>query len=177
MYKRFIIAFLLNALLVASVHATELEFFDQSFGDYSEELEIAKDEKKEAILIFFELEDCPFCDRMKTTILNKPEVVSFYKKHFKIFPMDVESKVEMTDFQGRLTTYKTFANKQNRVRATPVFAFFSLEGKRIVRYTGATSTMEEFLLLGKYTLDKEYKKTSFTRYKRELKKSRTKSSE
>lgn len=153
------------------LYASELAFFDKSFGDFSEELDIAKEEGKKGIFIFFEMDECPFCHRMKTTVLNQPEVISFYKKNFKIFQVNIEGDVEMTDFQGNETTQKDFSFKQQRVRATPVFAFFDLSGNRVVKYTGPTSSVKEFIWLGEFMLSEEYKKSNFTRYKRARRKS------
>ncbi|WP_456379439.1 thioredoxin family protein [Thiolapillus sp.] len=166
---------LLALLLVLSVGASasprdpEQYFFDQSFGDYTEELQTAREQGKKGILIMFEMEECPFCHRMKTTVLNQPEVQDYYKEHFLIFSVDVEGGIEITDFKGRPTTMKDFAFKQLRVRATPVFQFFDLQGEPIKggRYTGATKDSEEFMLLGKYIVEQEFLNTSFTRYKRE----------
>ena len=165
----------LNLLLILllsqlTVNAAELDFFDPSFGDFAEELLIAKEEGKAGVLVFFEMDECPFCHRMKTTILNKPDVRAFYKKHFRLLQVDIEGDVEMTDFDGSITTQKDFASRKHRVRATPVLAFFDLTGKRVVRYTGATSSKEEFMMLGEYVLNGQYKATSFTRYKRQQRK-------
>jgi thioredoxin-related protein len=55
------------------------------------------------------------------------------------------------------------------VRATPLFSFYNLEGERIVRYTGATNGVEEFMWLGEYVVNDEYKNVPFTKYKREKK--------
>ena len=156
----------------SKIYSSEIEFFDQGFGDFSEELETAKEEGKSGVFIFFEMDDCPFCHRMKTTILNKPEVLAFYKKHFKLFIVNIDGDVEMTDFQGNVMTQKEFSFKQQRVRATPVFAFFDLNGKRAVKYTGPTSSVEEFIWLGEYMVNDEYKKSSFTRYKRARRKAK-----
>jgi thioredoxin-related protein len=72
----------------------------------------------------------------------------------------------VVDFQGNPDTQKDFALKQFRVRATPVFAFFDLDGNLVARYTGATRDQEEFMLLGQYVVDEAYKETTFTKYKR-----------
>lgn len=144
-------------------------FFDQSLGDFSEELDVAKEEGKKGILIMFELDDCPFCHRMKQTVLNQEKVQDYYKQHFLIYTVDIEGDVSMTDFQGNEVIEKDFAFKQHRVRATPVFGFFDLEGKMVTRFTGATNTPEEFMWLGEYVVDEQYKKTSFTKYKRQRK--------
>jgi thioredoxin-related protein len=80
--------------------------------------------------------------------------------------------VEIADFQGQAMPMKDFAFKQYRVRATPVFQFFDLQGKPIkrARFTGATNDTGEFMLLGRYVVDEAYKENSFTRYKRDKRK-------
>ena len=143
-------------------------FFNDSFWDFTEELENARDAGKQGILVMFEMDECPFCHRMKATVLNQPDVQDYFREHFLIFPVDIEGDVEVVDFKGNTTTMKDFAFKQYRVRATPVFAFYDLDGKFIkrARFTGATRDKDEFLLLGRYVVEGAYEKQSFTRYKR-----------
>ena len=160
---------LLLALAIPSLGAETRSvdaFFDQTFGEFSEELETARDEGKSGILLMFEMDECPFCHRMKTTVLNRSEVQDYFREHFLIFPVDVEGDLEVTDFNGNPMTQKDFALKQFRVRATPVFAFFDLDGNLVARYTGATRDADEFMQLGRYVVDEAYKQTTFTRYKR-----------
>ncbi|UCB54743.1 MAG: thioredoxin family protein [Thiotrichales bacterium] len=142
-------------------------FFNESFGDFAEELDNARDEGKNGVLIMFQQADCPYCERMRKTVLNHSSVQEFFRRHFLIFHVDIEGDLEITDFNGMETVEKDFAFWQNRVRATPVFAFFDLEGTRVARYTGATTDIEEFMLLGRYVVDEIYQSMSFNRYKRE----------
>lgn len=156
------------------VHAAETRdpqryFFDESFGDLTEELENVRDQGKRGILIMFEMDECPFCHRMKATVLNQPDVQDYFKSHFLILPIDVEGDVEIVDFQGRQTAMKDFAFEQFRVRATPVFAFFDPDGNMLTRYTGATRDKDEFLLLGRYVVENIYLEEPFARYKRRMK--------
>lgn len=145
-------------------------FFNDTFWDMPEEVANAREQGKQGILIMFEMDECPFCHRMKQTVLNQPEVQAYFREHFINIPIDIEGDVEMVDFQGRTTTMKDFAVKQYRVRATPVFAFFDTNGRYIrrARYTGATRDKEEFLLLGRYVVEKAYLKEPFARYKRRM---------
>jgi thioredoxin-related protein len=161
-------------ILVASVQAAVEKprdpyeyFFNQSLGDLSEELEIAKEEGKQGVLVFFEMDECPYCHYMKQKVLNQPMVQDYFRKHFQIIPVDIEGDIEITDFKGQLMKQKDFAFKVNRVRATPVFAFYDLTGKRVARHIGKTSTIEEFMLLGKYVAEGEYKNMRFSKYKRQ----------
>lgn len=168
MLKKLSIVILLAVFF--NLQAAELAIFDDTFYDLSEELNNARSQEKQGILIMFEMDECPFCHRMKTTVLNQPEVIAYYKKHFLVFHVDIEGDVELTDFDGTVTTHKDFAFKKHRVRATPVFGFFDLEGNIIARYTGATSSAEEFIWLGEFVATGKYKEMNFTRFKRDKKK-------
>ena len=141
-------------------------FFDQTWGDFHEELARAKQEGKQGILIFFEMDECPFCHYMKQNVLNQPEVQEYYHKHFLNFTVDIEGDLEVTDFHGKRVKQKDFAFKEYRVRATPVIAFFDLNGKLIHRHTGKTAGVDEFMWMGQYVADGIYKQMPFTRYKR-----------
>ncbi|MCU7853198.1 MAG: thioredoxin family protein [Candidatus Thiodiazotropha sp. (ex Monitilora ramsayi)] len=145
-------------------------FFDRSLGDFSEELETARDEGKKGVLIMFEMDECPFCHRMKTRVLNQVEVQDYFKEHFLIYTVDIEGDVEIADFKGTPMKEKDFAFKMHKVRATPVFGFFDLEGKMMTRFTGATNDAREFLWLGEFVVNDHFQKTNFSRYKRQKKK-------
>lgn len=161
------LAFALPALpALAEVRDPHSHFFMSKMGDFKDELATAKQEGKQGVLIMFEMEECPFCSRMKGTVLNQSEVQDWYRKHFLIYSIDVKGGTDMTDFQGNATTEKAFA-LANRARATPTFLFFDLEGKAITRFTGATQTAEEFLLLGRYVVEGAYKSQAFNVYKRQ----------
>jgi len=151
-------------------------FFEQNLGDLTEEIETAIDEGKKGIFVFFEMDECPFCHRMKKTILNQVEIQQYFKENFHSISIDIEGDLEMVDFEGNETTQKKFASK-NRVRATPVMAFYDLQGKQVVRYTGAASGAEEFMWLAEYYLqgvykmkDKNGRNIRFSKYKRLKKK-------
>ena len=150
----------------AEIRDPEEHFFHQSFGDLQEEAEIAKEEGQVSILVMFELNDCPWCDRMKNMILNQSEVQDYYRKYFRILMMNVEGDNLIVDFDGEEIAEKDFALKHNRIRATPVFLFLDLEGTRIARYTGAAKDVEEFLLLGEYVSNGHYEETNFVKFKR-----------
>ena len=150
----------------AEVRDPEEYFFHQSFGDLQEEAEIAREEGQTSILVMFELNDCPWCDRMKAMILNQSEVQDYYRKHFRIITMNVEGDNLIVDFDGTEIAEKDFALRHNRIRATPVFLFLGLDGTRLARYTGAAKNVEEFMLLGQFVSEGHYDDTNFVRFKR-----------
>jgi thioredoxin-related protein len=118
------------------------------------------------------MDECPFCHRMKQTVLNQPEVQEFFAARFHSLTMDIEGDIEIIDFTGTGMTQKEFA-RQNRVRATPLLAFYDLDGKLLFKYVGATSGKQEFLWMGEFIADKIYlqedesgRNIRFARYKR-----------
>jgi len=151
---------------LAEVRDPHTHFFMSKMGDFKEELASAKADGKQGVLIMFEMDDCPFCARMKANILNQSAVQDYYRQHFLIYPVDVKGDTSMLDFKGKETTEKAFALEQ-RARATPVFIFFDLDGNVVTRYTGATQSVEEFLLLGRYVVEGAYKTAPFNVYKRQ----------
>lgn len=171
------IAYLFWCLLcfgaVLPAHAAEGsadDFFVQTLGDLREELHNAREQNKKAIFLFFEMDECPFCARMKQTVFSRADVQKYYRGHFLTLPIDIEGDTELVDFEGNSMTSKAFSTKIHRVRATPVMMFFDLDGKPLYRHTGPTRNAEEFLSLGEYILSGEYQKMKFSTYRRQKQK-------
>ncbi len=151
----------------AKVRDPYKHFFNETWGDLPEELNKAQKSGKKGILIFFEMDECPFCHYMKKNVLNQPKVQAYYRKHFLNFVIDIEGDVEMVNLKGQTVKQKDFAKKM-RVRATPVIAYYNLSGKLIYRHTGKTSGVDEFMWLGEYIANGVYKKKiRFSKYKRQ----------
>lgn len=159
--------FALNAPAAEPPRDPYTYFFNDTFGDFSEELENAREQGKQGVMIFFEMDECPFCHWMKVNVMNQPAVQAYFREHFLLFPLDIEGDVEISNFAGEHMPQKDFAFKEHRVRATPVITFFDLDGKQIHRHTGRTADADEFMLMGKFVAEGHYKETRFTRFKRE----------
>lgn len=165
-----VLAALVFLALLTSVSRAEprdpyVYFFNETWNDFSEELQKARDQGKKAVFVFFEMDECPFCHYMKQNVLNQPEVQAYFRENFLSFSVDIEGDIEVADFAGNTMTQKAFADK-NRVRATPVLGFFDLEGGKAARFTGRTAGVEEFMLLGRYVAEGHYKEMPFLKYKR-----------
>lgn len=152
-------------------------FFHQSFGNLEEELETAREDEKKAVFVFFEMDECRWCKKMKETILNQPDVQDWYRAHFLNLVINVEGDVDMIDFQGEELSEKRFAinstakNERDLARdeykkPTPYFVFFDLQGQRLASLAGIVKNKQEFLQLGQYVIDGEYQNMSFSKYKR-----------
>ncbi|MDH5180389.1 MAG: thioredoxin fold domain-containing protein [Gammaproteobacteria bacterium] len=168
-HLRILFLFILVTALPVSAEPRDpyKHFFNETWGDFREELNNARQQGKQGILIFFEMDECPFCHYMKHNVLNQPEVQEYYRKHFLNFAVDIEGDIEIVNLKGKQTKQKDFAFKEYRVRATPVIMLFDLDGKPVHKHIGKTAGVDEFMLIGDFVVNGHYKKMKFTRYKRE----------
>lgn len=142
-------------------------FFYQSFGDLREEAEAAREAGQVGLLVMFDDDECPWCHKMKTTILNQPQVQDYTRRHFRPIRIDTKGDQPIIDFRGREWLEKDFAFKVFRVRATPVFLFLGLDGTLRYRHTGIVRDTREFLWLIDYVAQGHYRSKKFPVYKRE----------
>ncbi|MFW6021051.1 MAG: thioredoxin family protein [Guyparkeria sp.] len=158
-------------LVYSSVgHAQDLEdFWDDPFKDLKADVEQARDEGKAGVFAFFEMEECPFCHRMKTQVFTDPAVQEYIKENLVTVSIDIEGDVMMTTPDGEEMKEKDYAFKEKRVRATPVMIFFDTDGESAVRYTGPTQSPEEFRQLMKFFVSGAYKEPgmNFFKYKKQ----------
>ena len=149
----------------AEARAADQHFFDLNTGDLRAEARDAKQAGKKAILFMFEQEGCPGCLYMKTRVLNRADVQTFYRQRFVSFSVDIFGAVPIRDFAGRDFAEKSYAQVL-RVTGTPTFVFYDLEGNEIIRLVGPVKEPAEFILLGEFVSSGAYRSTKFADYKK-----------
>jgi thioredoxin-related protein len=158
-----VLTVLVTSVTLASVsdarNAREF-FFTLTFGNLPEEMDIARGDGKLGMLLFFEAEDCPYCHHMLKNVFNQVNVQDWYQERFVSIAIDIHGDVEMQDFSGITLPSKVFADQQG-VFLTPVMSFVDLDGEEIYRHLGMIGTPQEFLLLGEYVVDGQYKNTRY----------------
>jgi len=161
-----VLAAALFALVFFPAHAAEgwERFFELSFGDLRAEASEARKSGKQALLVMYHFDDCPYCARMKREVLSRPEVQSYYASRFRAIAIDTRGAQELTSFSGKLLPEKEFARAAG-VRATPSFQFFAPDGTLLATHAGAIYDAAEFLLLGEYVASGAYRNSSFAAYR------------
>ena len=84
--------------------------------------------EKKSIVVLFEAEGCPYCERVMREYLEPMAKNAEYQKKVRIVRLDTGSKAPLTDFQGRKTTPADFA-RTYRARLTPTVIVFTPDGK------------------------------------------------
>jgi thioredoxin-related protein len=155
------------ALAAGPTRPAETHFFDPSFGDLREELQLARGEGKLGLFIMYAAEDCTPCIRMKQAILSQPRVQDEFRRHFRVLHIDFNGDTEVTDFDGRVMRSKDYAQKVARIRGTPSFTVVGLDGKELLRHYGPSRDADDFLLYVEFVVSGKHKAMPFDRFRRE----------
>jgi thioredoxin-related protein len=157
---------LLFAFLIAPAQAAEPweQFFRKSLGDYREELADARASGRKGVVLVYQMEGCEYCDRMKAAVLSRPDVQSWYGKHFAAYSIDIMGSVEMIDFSGRRTTEGRFA-RESLVQGMPTVDFFDLQGRLIARVPGEIPDARTFIALGEWVTSGAHATQTFDQYR------------
>jgi thioredoxin-related protein len=160
------LAALLLAFALAPAQAAEdwERFFELSFGDLRAEAADAKKAGKQALLVMYHFEACPYCARMKRDVLSRPEVQAHFRARFRAVALDTRGAQEVTGFDGKGLPENAFARAAG-VRATPTFRFHAADGALLAEHRGAIADPAEFMQLGDYVASGAYRSASFAAYK------------
>ena len=123
-------------------------------------MQLAREDGKLGMLLFFESENCSYCRAMLDRVLSDRRVQDWYRERFVNIAVDIHGDVELKDFDGITLPSKVFA-EHRRIYLTPVVSFLDLEGREIYRHLGMVKTPDEFMILGEYIEGKHYLDTEF----------------
>ena len=138
-------------------------FFTPTFGDLPEEMQLARDDGKLGMLLFFEAESCSYCQHMIHKVFSQVKVQEWFGERFVSIAVDIHGDVELTDFDGITLPSKVFSDHR-RVFLTPMIAFIDLDGNEVYRHLGMLKTAEELLILGEYIEGKHHYGMEFQTY-------------
>lgn len=155
---------LLCALAPALAADAWERFFELSFGDLRAEAAEAAKSGRQGLVVMYHFDDCPYCARMKSEVLSRPDVQAWYRKRFRAIAVDTRGSQEVTGFSGKALPEKEFARARS-VRATPSFEFYAPDGTLLATHAGAIYDPAEFMLLGDYVASGACRNASFAAYK------------
>jgi len=143
--KVMLTAMVLSLGLFASVAQAD-SWWSENPHNLQSNLVAASEVGKKGVFVFFEMDDCPFCERMENEIFTDEEVRAVMQSHFELMKINIESSKPVVLADGSEISQKTFA-QENRVHATPVMFFYNAQGELLTRYVGPTRTVAGFLEL------------------------------
>lgn len=158
------VALMLGAL-TAPLGAGATDFIIEPLDyDIPAEVEAAAEEGKNLVVMFGQ-NGCPYCEKMHKRVFPHPKVSAQYTEQFVMFEINIKGDLEVVSHNGEGKTEKEYASEM-RARATPLFIYFSKDGKDILRLTGYQEP-SIFMTAGRYVSSGAYEDgTSFMSFVR-----------
>lgn len=137
------------------------DWFKESFLEIADDVDEASEAGKH-VLLFFQLNGCPYCDRMLTEIFEAEPHKSYLQQHFDVIAINVRGDREIAFNESFSATEKALAEKLN-VWATPGIVFLGEGNKQVARVDGYRSP-ERFRYIMSYVAEKVYKQQKLSSY-------------
>ena len=136
-------------------------WFKESFLEIADDVDEATEAGKH-VLLFFQLNDCPYCDRMLTESFETEPMTSYIRKHFDTIAINVRGDREIA-FNEEITVTEKQLAEILKVAATPAILFLDENNKPIHRANGYRAP-ERFRQILEYVATGSYQSTSLPDY-------------
>jgi thioredoxin-related protein len=136
-------------------------WFKDSFLEIQEDAQEAGEADKH-LMLFFQLNACPYCDRMLTESFEADPNMSYIQQHFDVIAINVKGDREIV-FNESITVLEKELAEILKVRATPAILFLDAQNKPVARVNGYRAP-PRFRKVLEYVSSKAYETSTLTDY-------------
>lgn len=136
-------------------------WFKESFLEIQDDVDEASAEGRH-VMLFFHLNDCPYCDRMLSESFEQEPLTSYIRQHFDVIEVNVKGDREIV-FNEEISMLEKELSEHLKVRATPAIMFLDAENNSVVRVDGYRAP-ERFQHVLNYVSSKGYKKYTLSEH-------------
>jgi len=147
--------------IVGGVEHQAPGWFKQSFLDIADDVDEATQAGKH-VLLFFQLNGCPYCDRMLQESFETEPLTDYIQENFDSIAINIRGDREIAYNADISVTEKELSEILN-VRATPAIVFLDENNKTVVRVNGYRAP-ERFKHILEYVASKSYQTTKLADY-------------
>lgn len=137
------------------------DWFKESFLALKEDVAEAKEANKH-VMLFFHLENCPYCAKMLDEGFLKEPLKSYIKKHFDVIAINVKGDREVELDTNQSMSEKELAKKLE-IRYTPTILLLDNNNTPIHRINGYRAP-EQFEPILNFVAEQHYKSQSLDQY-------------
>ncbi|MDH3453438.1 MAG: thioredoxin fold domain-containing protein [Gammaproteobacteria bacterium] len=137
------------------------DWFKESFLEFQEDAAEAGEADKH-LMLFFQLNACPYCDRMLGESFEADPNMSYMQRHFDVIAVNVKGDREIV-FNEEITVLEKELAEILQVRATPAIVFLDAENQSVARVNGYRAP-PRFRKVLEYVSTKAYRKTTLASY-------------
>ena len=139
------------------------DWFKDSFLEIAEDVEEATESGKH-VLLFFHLNNCPYCSITVNEQFQKEPLKSFMQEHFDSIEINIKGDREIALSEDVSLTERELA-KYLKIRGTPNILLLNSDNKVVLRLAGYRS-LPALQQAFNFVQQKAYLATSFAEYKR-----------
>ena len=136
-------------------------WFKESFLDIADDVDDATDAGKH-VLLFFQLNDCPYCDRMLEESFEAEPMSAYIQQHFDTIAINVRGDRDIA-FNEEISVTEKELSEILKVAATPAILFLDQDNKTVVRVNGYRAA-ERFRQVLEFVATKSYQTTKLGDY-------------
>ncbi len=137
------------------------EWFKDSFLEISDDVDEAAQHNKH-VMLFFQLNDCPYCDRMLTECFEEESMKGLIQESFDVIAINIKGDRDIA-FNDELSMTEKQLSEELNIRATPSIIFVDKSNNLVARVNGYRSP-ERFRHVLDYVSSSAYTKLSLADY-------------
>jgi len=136
-------------------------WFKDSFLEIADDVDDASEAGKH-VLLFFELNGCPYCDRMLEESFEADPLSSYIQANFDTIAINIQGNREIA-FNDELSVTEKELGEILKVYSTPALLFLDADNKTIVRVNGYRAP-ERFKQVLEFVATRSYQTTTLADY-------------
>jgi thioredoxin-related protein len=136
-------------------------WFKESFLEIADDIDDANEAGKH-LLLFFDLNGCPYCDRMLEESFKAEPLSSYIQNHFDVIAINIQGDRNIV-FNEEISVTEKELGAILKVYSTPALLFLNADNKTIVRINGYRAP-ERFQQVLEYVATRSYQTTTLADY-------------
>jgi len=136
-------------------------WFKQSFLEIAEDVDEASAAGKH-VMLFFELNACPYCDRMLTESFEAEPLSSYIQANFDVIAINIQGDRQVA-FDASTSVSEKQLSDILKVYSTPALIFLDQDNKTIVRVNGYRAP-ERFRQVLEFVATRSYRNSTLADY-------------
>ena len=136
-------------------------WFKESFLEIADDVDEASEEGRH-VLLFFDLNGCPYCDRMLEESFESEPLGSYIQANFDTIAINIQGDREIA-FNEEISVTEKQLGEILKVYSTPALVFLGEDNKTVVRVNGYRAP-ERFKLILEFVATRSYRTTSLADY-------------
>ncbi len=137
------------------------DWFKESFLEIADDVDEAGEEGRH-VLLFFDLNGCPYCDRMLEESFGNESLGSYIQANFDTIAINIQGDRDI-EFNEELSVTEKQLGEILKVYSTPALIFLGEDNKTVVRVNGYRARAR-FQLILEFVATQSYRSTSLADY-------------